>query len=95
MGDEQVKVTRNEAASRFEAQVDGQTAVAEFHLGDREMTLTHTVVPEELEGRGIASALIRGALDDARQRGVKVRPQCAFAAAYMKRHPDTHDLMAT
>jgi predicted GNAT family acetyltransferase len=90
-----VKVNHNEARSRFETEVDGQLAVAEYRLEGDVLCLTHTVVPEPLEGRGIASTLIRDALAHARQQGLKVRPSCAFAAAYVKRHPDAQDLVVS
>lgn len=92
MAQADVKVTRNEARSRFEATVDGEVAVAEYVERDGVMALTHTVVPSALEGRGIAGTLIRTALDHARTSGMKVRPDCSYAAAYMQRHPETHDL---
>jgi predicted GNAT family acetyltransferase len=49
-------------------------------------------VPKELEGRGIGSALIRGVLDTARAQGLKVKPVCPFAKAYVERHPEYADL---
>lgn len=89
-----VKVSRNDAQSRFEATVDGEVALAEYERDGDVMALTHTIVPPALEGRGIAKALIRTALEHARREGWKVRPDCSYARAYMDRHPDTKDLRA-
>lgn len=89
-----IEVRDNPAEGRFESAVDGRLAVAEYRLGDGRITFTHTVVPPELEGRGIASALIRTALASARERGLKVVPHCSFVAAYIDRHPDQQDLLA-
>ena len=94
MTDATVQVIRNEAQSRFETTVDGETAVAEYRERDGVLELTHTVVPAALEGRGIAGALIRHALDHARAQRLMVQPSCSYAAAYMQRHPETHDLRA-
>jgi predicted GNAT family acetyltransferase len=47
---------------------------------------------KELEGRGIGSTLIRGVLDIARAGGLKVKPLCPFAKAYVERHPEYADL---
>jgi uncharacterized protein len=94
MSEAKVQVTRNEAQSRFETTVDGETAVAEYRERDGVMQLTHTVVPQALEGRGIAAALIGQALDHARGHGLKVEALCSYAASYMQRHPETQDLKA-
>jgi predicted GNAT family acetyltransferase len=55
--------------------------------------LTHTGVPKPLRGRGIAAELVRAALEHARSRGLKVRPDCSYTEAYMRRHPETLDLL--
>src|SRR3954447_15662939 len=88
-----IPVENNEAEQQYEMHVDGQTAVAEYVLlGDR-IILTHTEVPGELEGRGIASQLVRFALDDARSRHMSVVPRCRFVTAYLKRHPEYEDIV--
>jgi len=78
---------------RFEAVVDGQTAIAEYNLVEGAIIFTHTEVPEALEGRGIGKALILAGLASARERGLKMIPVCQFFAAYMKSHPETHDIL--
>ncbi len=88
-------ITHNAAASRFEAIVDGHLCVADYQLDDGVMTMTHTLVPPALEGRGIAAALVAAALAHARTAGLRVRPACSYVARYMQRHRDTLDLLAT
>lgn len=74
--------------------VDGQVAgFAEYRLGSRTIIFTHTVVDPAYEGRGLGSRLARFALDDARARGLKVRPQCPFFARYIASHPAYADLV--
>ena len=58
------------------------------------LVLHHTEVPVALEGRGLAAALVAAALAWARQEGLRVRPVCSYVAAYMRRHPETLDLLA-
>jgi predicted GNAT family acetyltransferase len=87
-------VRDNKAEQEFELVVDGHRALAAYQIEDDTIVFTHTLVPNAIEGRGVASKLIRGALDQARDRGLKVVPQCQFVAAYIKRHPDTQDLLA-
>lgn len=79
---------------RFQAVVDGLTCVADYRLAGDVMVMTHTEVPDELAGRGIAAALVAAALDHARANGLKVRPACSYVQAYMRRHPETNDLRA-
>ncbi len=87
-------VRNNEPASRFEVEVEGQLCLAAYRLDGQVMTMTHTEVPRALEGRGIAAALVRAALDHARARNLKVRPLCSYVARYIERHPETQDLLA-
>ena len=79
---------------RFEIDLgDGSLAIAEYTLPEGKIVFTHTEVPPAHEGRGIGSALIRFGLAAARERGLQVIPVCPFFAAYMKKHPETHDLL--
>jgi len=86
-------VRDNPALHRFELDAEGHTASAYYALSPGVITFTHTEVPPELNGRGIGSALVRGALDQVRSRGLKVVPKCPFVAAYMGKHPEYNDLL--
>jgi uncharacterized protein len=86
-------VRDNEALQRFELEADGHTAIACYRLDPGVITFTHTEVPSELSGRGIGSALARGALESARARGLKVVARCAFIGAYIARNPEFADLV--
>lgn len=55
--------------------------------------MVHTDVDPKWEGHGAGSALVQGALDDVRARGLKVRPVCPFVAAYIRRHPDYEEIV--
>jgi uncharacterized protein len=82
------------ALSRFELDVDGVTAVANYQLDGGVMTFTHTEVPPPARHGGIASQLIEGALEAARARGLKIAPRCSFVKAYVDKHSEVHDLLA-
>ena len=86
-------IRHDTAASRFETTVDGQLCVCQYRLFGKTMMLTHTGVPQALRGRGIAALLVQAALDHARAKGLKVRPDCSYAEVYMQRHPETLDLL--
>ena len=85
-----IEVRHNAAASRFEAEIDGQLCRADYHLIDGVMRINHTAVPRALEGRGIAGILVRAAFAFAEANGLMVEPWCSYVRTYMKRHPETH-----
>ena len=83
------------APGRFQVSVECHLCVADYRLGGGEMAITHTEVASSLEGRGIAGALVQAVLDHAQAHGLKVRPLCSYARAYMQRHPETAGLLAS
>ncbi|HEY0219780.1 MAG TPA: GNAT family N-acetyltransferase [Afipia sp.] len=87
-------VLNNPTKSRYELDVDGHIAAAYYTLKDGVITFTHTEVPKELEGRGIGSRLVKGALEQVRARGLKIVPQCPFVDGYIGKHPEFTDLRA-
>jgi len=74
--------------SRFEVAEPEGTAVLTYELRDGEVALQHTVVPGELEGRGVGSVLTRSALAWAAQQHLAVVPECSFVRGFLERHPD-------
>jgi predicted GNAT family acetyltransferase len=86
-------VRNNAAESRFELDADGHTAFAYYGMAGDVITFRHTEVPPALEGRGIGSRLVRGALEFARAQGLKVVPQCPFVSAYVAKHSELNDLL--
>jgi uncharacterized protein len=88
------EVRDNPDARRYELAVDGNTAFSQYRLSADTITFLHTEVPKALEGHGIGSRLVRGELEAARARGLKVIPKCPFVAAYIRKHPEFQDLLA-
>jgi predicted GNAT family acetyltransferase len=81
-------------ASRYVLDVDGtQAGYAEYHRHRDVIAFIHTVIDPAYEGRGLASTLIRYALDDARAQGLAVQPFCPFVRAYISRHDEYRDLV--
>jgi uncharacterized protein len=87
-------VRNNEAEHRYELEVDGELAIAEYRLRPGRISFTHTEVPDALGGRGIGKKLVKAALDDARARGLKVVPVCPFVKHYIETHAEYRDLLA-
>lgn len=89
-----IVVQHNAAENRFEAVVDGHVAVAEYEIKDERVIFTHTFVPPELRGRGIAEQLVRAALGWATAEKRRVVPACSYVAAFIERHPEFHALVS-
>ncbi|NDV94640.1 N-acetyltransferase [Dysgonomonas sp. 521] len=87
-------ISHNEPESRFETEVEGKLALVDYRKRDNIFIVTHTEVPEELEGRGIAAALTKTLLDYVRDNGLKVRPVCPYTKMYIQRHPEYNDIVA-
>ena len=81
------------ALQRFEVDLGGQLGVLDYRLQGARMEILHTGVPRELEGRGIAARLVQAALAHARAEGLKVLPSCSYVASYIRRHPESADLL--
>ena len=79
---------------RYELEEGGEVrGFIQYRRDDDVITMVHTDVDPKWEGHGVGSALVQGALDDVRARGLKVRPLCPFVAAYIRRHPDYDDIV--
>ncbi len=86
-------VRDNTDLQRFELERDGVLAYSTYVRARDVVDIQHTRVPKEAEGKGMASALIRGSLDILRARGDKLIPTCPFVAAYLRKHPEAQDLL--
>lgn len=79
---------------QFVVDTDGQRAELIYDRDGTRMTITHTLVPDAIAGRGIAATLVEAALNFAREDGLTVVPACSYAAAYVRRHQQFQDLLA-
>lgn len=94
MDSPKTEVTHNAASQRFEANVDGLLCRADYRMHGNTMMLVHTEVPPQLEGRGIASVLVRAAFDHAKANGMDVLPVCSYVRTWVQRHPEFNALLA-
>ncbi len=79
--------------SRYELPLDGELAVVTYNLSPTNLMITETLVPERLEGRGLASRLAKHVIADARARGLLILPVCPFFSAYLQKHPEQADVV--
>jgi uncharacterized protein len=89
------EIHHDPSAHRFTAVVEGLEAEVTYYYDDGEvLVINHTGVPRPLEGRGIASELVRAVFEFARGVGMKVRPACSYAASWVQKHTQYNDLLA-
>ncbi|SEP20626.1 GNAT family N-acetyltransferase [Mucilaginibacter sp. OK283] len=89
-----IPLINNEAMHNFELIVDGNRAFIDYKLKGDKIYLIHTEVPVEMEGNGVAAALVEKAFNYIEERHLKIVPLCAYIIAYLKRHPEWKRLLA-
>ena len=91
--EEKVTVINKLENQQFQALVHEELAYLEYRWLKKDLALMHTFVPESLEGKGLASALAKFALDYAKEKNLQVIVYCPFVATYLKRHPEYNFLV--
>ncbi len=90
-----VTVTHNEDAQRFELHVDGLRALLTYRRFPDRIVLAHTEVPQPLEGHGLAARLARFALDFARANHLRVVSLCPYVSSFIRKHAEYQDLVSS
>jgi uncharacterized protein len=90
-----IEVVDHSEARRYEARAADGTVLgfSQYRVEGETVVFTHTEVDDAQEGQGVGSRLVRGALDDVRAGGRRIRPLCPFVKAYVDRHPEYADLV--
>ena len=79
---------------RYEASIDGELGgILEYKVRRDRIALIHTEVLPAFEGRGLASTIVRFALDDARHRELRVIATCPYVQRYLQKHPEDLDIV--
>ena len=81
-------IVHDKEKSKFRVEVDGVTAYVAYTLADGALDIRHTIVPEDIGGRGIASALVKATYDYALENGYKPVATCSYAVVWLQRHPE-------
>ena len=74
--------------SRFLYTEDGHEAELVYRVEGDRLILVHTGVPDELGGRGIASQLVRAAVERAKASGETIVPWCPYTRSWIEKHPE-------
>jgi predicted GNAT family acetyltransferase len=90
----QIGTTDNVDFSRFEVYADGRLAgYSSYRIRNGRMSMLHTWTDPGFQRRGLASAVVRAALESARLRNLKVLPYCGFVAGYIRHNDQYLDLV--
>jgi len=81
-------VRDNPEKHRFELDVEGAVAFANYRRTENAVIITHTETPPSLRGRGIATRLVEGAVRKIHDENRKVIAGCSFVADYLRRNPE-------
>ena len=88
-------VIDNAAEHRFELTENGLTAFADYHVNGDRVSIPHVEAPPALQGTGAAGRLMEGLVERIRADHRKIVPLCPYAAAWLKRHPEHADVLAS
>ena len=94
MNPQELTVTHNESAHRFEIKSEDLLAVLDYRLSGKTILFLHTEVPSPLEGRGLGGKLVKAGLEYARVHQLRVQSLCWFVDGYIERHPEYQELRA-
>ena len=83
----------NSEEKRYEFRIGDQAPRIEYIRTKDKIYLTHTEVPDELEGQGIGSSLVRAVLEDIEKKNLTLVPLCPFVAGYIKENPEWKKLV--
>ncbi len=67
-----------------------QVGEMEVLLAHGRLTVYHTEVVPEAEGKGLAKKMLTAMVDYARQHQLQVIPLCPYVHAQFRRHPDEY-----
>ena len=73
----------------------GEAHIDYFEVAGGTVNYAHTYVDPAVRERGVARELARHALEHARGQGWKVIPGCSYIRAYLQRHPEFRDVVAS
>ena len=90
---EEITMINNEAEHNFELWVEGKKAFIDYKQKKDKVYVLHTEVPKELEGKGIAAALVEKVFHYLEENHLRLIPLCVYIQSFLKRHPEWNRLL--
>ncbi|MEG1585668.1 MAG: GNAT family N-acetyltransferase [Bacteroidales bacterium] len=88
-----MEIIHNASKNSFEVEIDGYKAYVTYQIDAKTLDIRHTWVPTEINGRGIASALVKAAYDYALSNNLTPVATCSYAVVWLERHPEYHGVV--
>ena len=93
---DEITFDHDEERETFEAIIGEERALLEYRSNkEGKFFITHTEVPPALQGKGIASILVKHVFDYIRENNMRMIPVCPYVKSYLKKHPEEMDLVAS
>jgi predicted GNAT family acetyltransferase len=88
------KIHLNKEKKRFELKADGHMATLYYDPYEPSVwSLTHTLVPDPLKGKGIGSGLVKQVFAYCQENQIRIIPECSFVVSYIQKHPEWKKLL--
>jgi hypothetical protein len=83
----------NQALSRYELEINGLVAFADYRTEGDIIIIDYVFAPPELRGAGAAGSLMKEIVGEAMNKKMKIHPVCSYAAVWLRKHKEYHDLI--
>lgn len=89
-----IKVRNNTEAGSYDATVDDRVVgMVVYEQRDNRVVIRHTIVQPDFRGRGVATTLVRAALDDLVANGRTLTNYCSFITDFIAEHQEYATLL--
>ncbi|XQW83899.1 GNAT family N-acetyltransferase [Thalassotalea piscium] len=85
-------LVHNVKECKYEYHIDGHIAYITYDEQNGHMHLTHTIVPEELAGKGLARTLLEDVLQEIKKNNKKAVADCSYIVNYLEKNPQAAEL---
>jgi len=94
MNYDNIELVNNEALHNFEFFIEGQRSFIDYKTKGNKIYLVHTEVPQELQGQGVAEALVEKAFQYIEAQHMILIPMCSYVQLFLKKHPEWDRILA-
>ncbi|MBC7915433.1 MAG: N-acetyltransferase [Pyrinomonadaceae bacterium] len=88
-----IPLVHNPSINRFELTIDDHTSFIDYKKNGDSISLLHTEVPPQLEGKGVAASMVEKTFQYVEEHNLKLIPSCSYVQMFLKRHPEWERLL--